>query len=260
MKKLIFAACAFLLGLSAFCQTSVKDIVSKEYADELLKNGTVSIVHDKKDNVITMVPECEYAEKIKSNLISATVKGVPFLAEFLYLIPKSELLPENSDKTITTDEISVLFRSVSKMEGMKYVHNRGKVDVLYKKAYMISGLNSDTPVADPIEGSADGLVAYCYQHDHTFGDTKYKLNYRQSGNTLYATFLNTVPMSKLGFKAVMPENLRMSVLSIDLGDSLLLYLAADVSARSAPGVRDQIEDSMTVRMDAIYKWFMLQFK
>jgi hypothetical protein len=58
----------------------------------------------------------------------------------------------------------------------------------------------------------------------------------------------------------MAENMETNVLCIDIGDSLLLYLNADVNAKKIIGIRGQIEDSMTVRMDAIYKWFMQQFK
>ena len=43
-------------------------------------------------------------------------------------------------------------------------------------------------------------------------------------------------------------------------EDLLLYLSTDVKAKNLPGIRGQIEDSMTVRMDAVYKWFMKQFK
>ena len=94
----------------------------------------------------------------------------------------------------------------------------------------------------------------------TFGDTKYKLNYYQKDNVIFATFLNVIPMSKLGIKAVMPGCLRMNIVSIDLGDDLLLYLVADVSAKNLLGVRAQIQDSMTVRMNAIYRWFLQQYK
>lgn len=259
MKKLL--SVIFSLGMiaSAFAQeVKLEDYVAPEYVEELKKNGNVTLIHPKKETEIKMVPNCVYSNQIKSNLICTADKGVPFLAEFLYLIPKAELTDDVSK--VNADSMAIVFRSISKMQGMTYIHNGGKEDVLYKKAYAIASADSDTPIADPLEGPTDGLVAYAYQHDHTFGDTKYLLNYHQNGNVLYATFLNKIPMSKLGVKAIMPDNLRMSVMSIDLGDSLLLYLAADTSAKNIVGVRDQIEDSMTVRMDAIYRWFMKQFR
>lgn len=259
MKKIIASAFVFGLVVSVFAQNvKVEDIVNADYVNELKSKGTVSVIHPKKDNRVTMVPDCYYAETIKSDLICNSDKGVPFLAEFLYLIPKSELADDISK--VNVESMATVFRSISKMQGMTYIHNGGKEDVLYKKAYAVAAADSDKPVADPLEGPTDGLEAYAYQHDHTFGDTKYKLNYHQNENVIYATFLNVIPMSKLGVKAIMPGNLRMNVMSIDLGDDLLLYLSADVAAKNIVGIRDQIEDSMTVRMQAIYRWFMKQFK
>lgn len=260
MKKSISFIAVFLsFTLSVFGQNiNVENLVNSKYVEELKINGKISIIHPKKENVIELVPECSYAEQIKSDLICETKSGVPFLAEFLYLIPKSELTDDVSKVNVET--MCTVFRSISKMEGMTYIHNGGKEDILYEKAFAVPSADSMEKIPDPLEGPTDGLVAYAYQEDHSFGDTKYKLNYYQKDNIIFATFLNVIPMSKLGIKAVMPEHLRMNILSIDLGDNLLLYISADVSSKNIIGIRGQIEDSMTVRMDAIYRWFMKQFK
>ncbi len=260
MKKILFVA-MFIFGLAAmiFAQkTNLEDVISPEYAEYLKTNGNFTIIHPKNEKKLSAVPNCPYSEQIKSDLICENEKGVPFLAEFVYLIPKTELTEDISK--VNVESMSVIFRSISKMQGMTYIHNGGKEEVLYKKAYAIASADSDEPIADPLEGPTDGLEAYGYQHDNTFGDTKYKLNYYQKDNVIFATFLNVIPMSKLGIKAVMPGCLRMNIVSIDLGDSLLLYLVADVSAKNLLGVRAQIQDSMTVRMDAIYRWFLKQYK
>lgn len=260
MKKIILAVfCVFCMMSAGFSQNvNLEELISPDYADYLKSNGNITIIHPKNEKKLTLVPNCPYSEQIKSDLICEKEKGVPFLAEFLYLIPKSELTEDVSK--VNADSMSVIFRSISKMQGMTYIHNGGKEDVLYKKAYAVASADSNEPVPDPLEGPTDGLVAYGYQHDHSFGDTKYKLNYYQKDNVIFATFLNVIPMSKLGIKAVMPENLRMNIVSIDLGDDLLLYLVADVSAKNLLGVRAQIQDSMTVRMEAIYRWFLKQYK
>ena len=248
----------------SFAQSGkIEDYISAEKVEQLKKNGSISLIHPKGDNSITMVPKCQYDSQIKGTLITKDEKGVPFTAEFLYLIPKSELLKGSSRSAITNDDISIVFRSISKMEGMRYHFAEKKNgDVLYKKAYTIASKNSDEKIPDQISGSADGKVLYCYQQDHTYGDTKYILHYYQNENMLYANFLNTIPMSYMGVKAVMDEKLQLNVLSIDCGDSLLLYLSTDVDAKTVPlfNVRKQIEDSMVDRMDAIYRWFMVQFE
>lgn len=256
MKKTVIFFCSFFLSGLLFAQ-SLEDYVDSKYLAEIKSKGNVSLIHEKKDTEMKMVPACKYTDEIKSDLI-CTKGGVPFLAEFLYVIPKKTLTDDVSK--VNSVSIEKLFRSLSKMEGMKYIHNGGKEDVLYKKCYAIASPDSDTPIADPLDGEVDGLKVYAYQHDHTFGHTKYEINYHKDNNVILLTFLNQIPMGMLGVKAVMEKCLKMNVMCIDIGEDLLLYLSTDVSAKSLPGVRGQIEDSMTVRMDAVYNWFMKQFK
>lgn len=267
MKKIVKFVCAAMLFGFVFAgfafSASVEDFIGSERAAELKKNGSISLIHPKEENKFSMIPDCEYSDLIKRGILSKSEKGVPFTAEFLYLIPKSKLL-EGSEKTsISNEDISVVFRSISKMEGMRYNFDKKKDgEILYKSAFTIASLNSDERIPDQTEGSADGKVLYCYQKDHTYGDTKYILHYYQNKDKLYATFENTIPMTYLGVKAVPAGQLRLNVLSIDCGDDLLLYLSTDVDSNSVPlfNVRKQIQESMIARMDAIYRWFMVQFK
>ncbi|MCI6545259.1 MAG: hypothetical protein MSH22_03720 [Spirochaetia bacterium] len=256
MKKILVILCSFFAAQILFAQ-SLEDYVDSKYLAEIKSKGNISLIHEKKDTVMEMVPFCKYTDEIKSDLI-CTKGGVPFLAEFLYVIPKKDLADDISK--VNSESIEKLFRSLSKMEGMTYIHNGGKEDILYKKCYAIASPDSDTPISDPLEGEVDGLKVYAYQHDHTFGHTKYEINYYKDNNVILLKFINQIPMGILGIKAVKEKSLKMNVMCIDIGEDLLLYLSTDVKAKNLPGIRGQIEDSMTVRMDAVYKWFMKQFK
>ena len=90
---------------------------------------------------------------------------------------------------------------------------------------------------------------------------KFQLNYYVNGNTLYSTFLLGAPMSCMGIKAVDAGNMKISIVAVDLGDDVLIYLNTDVSAKNIAlvNVRKQIKDSMTARMEAVYRWFLMQF-
>lgn len=265
MKKLVFLVVLLVGCISAFAQsTRLEDYVSGEYLNTLKKNGKVEIIHAENDSSLNLIPNITYKSNINSGKVAKGSKSVPFVAEFLYLVPKSELKAKGSRKldAVSIDDVSVVFRSISKMKGMQYDFNKaGKGKVLYENVYMISSLSSDSPIADQNTGNADGQVSYCYQDDDVYGDLKFTLNYHQSGNALYSTFLLGVPMYRLGVKAVDPNNLKISIVAIDVGDSLLLYLATDVSANSIPlvNVRKEVESSMIARMDAVYRWFLTQF-
>lgn len=265
MKKLVTFATALLLSFSLFGQESkLEDFVNESYIDELKKNGKIELIHEKEDTSLNLVPNCFYSERINSEKIEKSKKEIPFVAEFLYLVPKSELKEKGIKKleNVTMDEISVVFRSISKMQGMLYHFEKpGKEKVLYEKTYMIANLDSDEPIPDQNTGNADGQVSYCYQDDNTYGDLKFQLNYYVNGNTLYSTFLLGAPMSCMGIKAVDAGNMKISIVAVDLGDDVLIYLNTDVSAKNIAlvNVRKQIKDSMTARMEAVYRWFLMQF-
>ncbi len=263
-KKLIISFLVFIaFSYSLVAQVAnIENLLSAEYIDELKNKGTIQVIHAQEDKSLTLIPKNDYEEKLRSESIYKEPKMIPFVAEFLYLIPKSELLKNSSKENITVDDVAVVMRSISKMKGMTYVHgSRNKVDLLYSDAYMIESPDSDEPIADINQGNADGQVSYCYQHDHTYGDTKYVLNYYQKDSAVLGTFVNTLPLQALGVKAIMPNNMKICIEAIDCGDSLLLYLSTDCNAKNIAivNVRKQIQDSMMSRMNAIYSWFLNQF-
>lgn len=265
MKRFFTMAGLFVSVAGIFAQTSkLEDYVDAKYLAELRKNGKIEIIHEEKDTNLNLIPNTSFKSKIVSSKVAKGEKKVPFVAEFLYLVPKSELKEKGSRKldNVTIEEVSKVFRSISKMQGMEYDFNKaGKGKILYDKAYMISDISSDTPIADQNTGNSNGQVSYAYQNDDVYGALKFQLNYYQEGNVLYSTFLLGVHMNRLGVKAVDPNNLKISIMAIDLGDSLLLYLTTDVAANSIPlvNVRKEVQSSMITRMDAVYRWFLTQF-
>lgn len=263
MKKTLLI---FTLSLLVFTGVSfsapIESFLGEKNIETLKQKGMISYVHPVVDNTMILVPDCQYSDSIKTNIVPKASKGVPFTAEFLYLIPKSKLLENSSKDDITVDDLSVVLRSISKMEGMRYHFKEKKNgDVLYKISYTVDSINSVTKIPDQTEGSADGKVLYCYQKDHTYGDIKYELHYSQNKDMVFVSFKNTSPMSYVGFDAVEANKLHLNVIAIDCDDSVLLYLSTDVDAKKVPfiNMRSKMEDSMTERMDALYRWFLLQF-
>lgn len=265
MKKCLFIVGLLVCCLAVFAQESkIGEYVGASHLNDLKSKGKIEVIHEEGDTSLTLIPNMGYKSRIESEKVTKGSKNVPFVAEFLYLVPKSELKEKGSQKldNVTIEDVSKVFRSISKMQGMQYDFNKaGKGKVLYEKVYMISDLNSNSAIPDQNTGNADGQVSYCYQDDDVYGDLKFKLNYYQSGDVLYSTFLLGNPMHRLGVKAVDPQNLKISIVAIDVGDSLLLYLTTDVAANSIPlvNVRKEVQESMIARMDAVYRWFLTQF-
>lgn len=255
---LIFCVC-----LNVFAQTKdVKSLVSAETFDELQKNGFVKKIHAGQDSDYKLLPLCEYKEICLQNKIAKSEENFPFIYESLFLIPKAEILEKSNSakQTFNIEDVSTVFRSFSKMQGMKYFSTtRKKEKILYENAYTIANETSSEKISDKNTGNADGQVLFCYQEDASFGVCRYKVEYKQNQDTLFALFSNIDTLGIGPFKAIFPGKMKINTIVIDCGDSILLYLGTDADSKKLPGIKGQLEDSFSSRMDAIYKWFLTQF-
>ena len=146
------------------------------------------------------------------------------------------------------------------MEGMTYYSYTYKTtNVLYKKSYMIDSLEGQNRIPDQNTGNANGQISYCMQHDHSFGECRYQLNYYQSDETFYTVFKNIDSMGLGIFKAVNPDDMRINIITEDCGDEILLYLEIEANCPKNSFIIKQMEVSMISRVEAIYKWFIVQF-
>ncbi len=262
MSLALFAGAVFAGNAFAAENAKVKSLVNSQYYNTLIKSGIVADYRDNGSDKLLLIPESVYSEKIKSNMIAKTPKNYPYTYEGLYLLNKKDLLAKGSSgkTTINIDDVSKVVRSVSKMQGMKYFSTTKKKEcVLYEKAYMIAGPGNTTKIADQNTGNADGQISYCLQDDNSFGVNTYKLSYYQKEDTLLCRFEILDKMGIGPFNAIYPGKMVINILVIDCGEDLLLYLNTDLDSIKFPGIKGQITDSMSSRMDAVYKWFITQF-
>ena len=254
MKRIMFfTAATLLLGVctNSFAQnkTSVmaKDIVPEEYYLQLKKDGKIVVTHEDQFPKLELIPESQYASKIRSNLVNKQAKHFYYTYEALYYVPQ----------TITVQKASEIARSISKMVTIDYYSNtRRKITKLYKKAGMVESENSSKIIGDYNYGNCDGKTCYCLMDDASFGETRYKLTYSQSERELLTVFSNTDDLGLGPIRAIMPHDLVINLLIQECGDGMVVYLCADLDSKKMPGVRGKITESMTARMDAISGWFV----
>ena len=245
MKKLFLICLFVLISFAVFAKDKVK-----------------TIIHDDGTNELKLMPQSEYNGIINSSRVPKADKNFPFIYESLYHLSKDDLKKSSnsSDNEIDINDLSRILRSVSNMQGMTYFSSsKNKTLVLYEKAYTVDGENSKKKIDDKNTGNADGQTSYCYQKDNSFGDIFYKLNYYQKDNTMLAVFTTTSWIGIGPIKAIAPENLKIFIYVEAVGDEILLYLCTDLDSAKFPGIKGQITDSMTARMDAVYNWFLKQF-
>jgi len=262
-KKIGLILISVVLSSTLFAENSkIKGMVKAEQYQKLLEKSYISDSRDNGSMELTLLPDTVYSDKVKASMIEKGDKNYPFTYEGLYLLNKQWLL-ENSNSTkseITIEDVSRITRSVSKMQGMKYYSTTKKKEcVLYEKTYMVDKENGKTAIPDQNTGNADGQISYCMQDDNSFGVNHYMLKYFQSEDSMMAQFNITDTMGLGPFKAIYPGKMVINIVVVDCGEDLLLYMNTDLDSVKFPGIKAQITDSMTSRMDAVYKWFITQF-
>lgn len=266
MTKNLKAVClGIAFSLSAFAwatPANVEDYVNPKYLNELKSKGFVTAVHNGKDDDYSLVPDCQFTKDCNSKKISKDPKGFAYTLEYLYLLPKTDVIKtSNSTKTnITVDDISVVMRSSSKMVSALYYSNtRKKTMPLYKRAYMVDNAESRNKIADKNYGSAEGKTYYVLQDDASFGETVYEQTVSIKDNEIFGHLSNMDTMGMAFMKAIRPGNLGISIIAIDCGDDIVLYMCMDTNCKKYPNIENIMTESLKARMESLKNWIVTMF-
>lgn len=264
MKKLpLFVVTFFTVQALVFGQTqNYKSLVPSKYVAELEQKGEVRLVHENAlDSTRYLMPENEFADIVNNSVLKKDEGNFPFTCEFLYLVDKKAIAKNGDISKMNIQDLSERIRSVSKMQGMTYYSTtRKKRLVLYEKAYTLENENGTTPIKDRNTGNADGLKNWMFFDDTSLGKCRYELNYRQSDKTVYMNYINTDPMKVAFIEPVKKQKQFVQAIFVDCGDHFLAYFVCEVDSMKLPGIKDQIEDSMVSRIEALRDWLVDQYK
>ena len=211
MKKLFIMAAVLTIGSHAFCYNA-REIVGEKNYEILQKEGKIQLNRfNDEDNDLELLPDTEISRKLFEGWKNHNLTSMA--GENLYLVPKNGS---------SIKDVSVILRSVSRLEGTTYYSNRKKrTEVLYKNAYCIKNADDRTRIPDFTQGNADGQVQYCVLDDNSLGKTNYRISYMQSENEVAAEFTNVTPVSYGPIKAVSEEKLLIGAVFIDCGDDCI---------------------------------------
>lgn len=250
MKKLILTAVVLTIGSLTFSY-SAKEIVGERNYEILKKEGKIQVNRfNDRSNVLELMPETEISKKLFGKWKDRNLSSMA--GENLYLLEKNGS---------SIEDVSVILRSVSKLEGTEYYSNRKKKnEILYRNAYCTKSETDNSKVEDNVQGNADGQIQYCLLDDNSLGKTYYRISYLQTENEVAAEFSNITNVSYGPIKAVSSGNLVIGAVFIDCGDEYLVYMAEKADFFSLGFLEDKIKKSLLSRLDAIYGCFMKQIK
>ncbi len=257
MKRLLLLGIAAIFAQSVFAFNAELIFSADDYAK--LVSGehlekTCFLVEGSKLDMNPDTPLCkEAAESWPDELVKPN-----FLVEEIYLIPKSEL---GSGSKATVDYAGKLLRSFSKMQGIQYYsHSEKKTTTLYEKAYCIAGADDRSQVADDTAGDPDGQIRFCLLNDHSLGESCYRVTYTARPDEVRACMVNLDTLKVGPIKAINEGALRMNIVISDCGDYLCLYLTSETKVPKLKILEERMQNSFTARLEAIYNWFLSEFK
>lgn len=234
----------------------IEDFFSDEIIQELKTTGKIQRnFYGKKDIQLELWPNTELGRQA-ANYWQREDEPV-FLVESLYLLKKSDIQSTEND----IDRISVILRSLSQMTGMEYYSTSRKIyEVLYTDVYTVNNLKDQIQIDDRTMGTADGMVSYVYQKDRSLSGCVYEFSYFQNENEVSFRAFNAEKITYKGFKIVNPENLVLTLVATDVGDSIAFYILVQADVPRIPFVSARLARSFSSRADAIYNWCVDMYK
>ena len=258
MKRALVALVAFLAS-GLVCAQTIEErlslLVPQKLVAELAEKGVVQRVsYRQKGQAPSLAPNLSLATEATSFWEG---DEPPFLSETLYLFKKGE----TSSGISEIQDISRILRSVSRLEGIEYYStSRKKMRTLYEKSWAVDGVKTRARIQDPVEGSADGKTVFALQKDLTFGEYVYRYEYRETKDTVAFYSRNEETLSYAIFDLVDAGSLRTSLVVHDMGDYLLTYNLTRVRFAAIPGIESKVRSSFTTRAQAVYDWFIREYK
>jgi hypothetical protein len=228
----------------------------------------------------SLVPASAYAELVKSGSLvqtapegrgpvllpthaaSASIRAAlaaekpNLIVEALYLYRR----PRPADPQAELRSLYGTLLSISSLEGIQYWSaSRQKMRTFYAESYRIDDPKAKRrlpdltpPATGPLPGTA---TCYALQRDLTFGSNVYRYDYVTSPDGILLESTNMTSMNYLAMPLMAPGGLKVRLLVVQTDEAILFYVASGANAPSLGIIRDKVEESITNRAIALYKWF-----
>jgi hypothetical protein len=252
----LLAGLVFALAAGSAGGAPVDSVVGPESAALLREKGSVKAV-SLRDGQPDLLPDFGARDELKALLESLDPS---VMVESLYLFKKP---PETGKGKLSGGEMLVLFnalRSISTLTGIEYFSaSRGRMRTFYEYSFAVDGEKGRERRADPVAASLPvESVLFAIQKDLTFGENRYRYDYRTGDGYIRFVQENLTPMN-YGIVPILGKGrLRTIVVLVDAEDALILYCVSAAKAVLLPGIEGKVRNSFSNRADALFAWFEVQ--
>lgn len=180
--------------------------------------------------------------------------------EVLFLVDAPPALRTNGSTDPAIDaRLLTTLQSIGTMEGIEYYSaSRDRMRTLFHESYVIDDPDERNRVDDPV---ADRVYAsrtiHVFQRDSSFGRNVLELTYTTDRDAVRLQMRNLTRMYYQGvIPAVGPDELRMELVVVPLGERLLFYGNSAARPLSLLGMEARVQRSFYHRLVALYRWFL----
>lgn len=231
---------------------ALSELLPSSAVAELETNGKIVRTAPKGEGP-SLLPTQRGAQAVAARLAA---EKPSLLVEALYLYRR----PSPGDEAGELREVYATLLGISTLQGIEYWSaSRKKMRTFYAESWRIDGPETRIRLPDPSAPATGPLPAladyYAYQHDLTFGANVYRVSYSTFGGAVLLELVNMTTLGYYGIPVLKPDGLRVRLLVIQAREGLLFYAT---SAGDVPGlsvIRDKVEESVTNRAEALFKWF-----
>jgi hypothetical protein len=230
---------------------SLDALIKPAVLQELRSSGKVVKVNTS-DSLPTLIPDYSGAAAFRDALAAEKPK---LLVEAIYILPR----PAPVDATAELKALYGTVLAISSLEGTQYYSaSRKQMRTFYAESYRIDGPDTRKRIPDAVSPAGklpEAETYYAFQRDLTFGPNVYRCAYRTYPEAVSLESVNLTSLTYIGIPVMQPNRLKIRLLIVQCSDALLFYVvnAADVPA--IPLVRDKVEESISNRTEALFKWF-----
>jgi hypothetical protein len=236
---------------------TLRSLVPADAWNELLSQGSAARVGKAGDG-LRLVPNFAPAALVRDAI---TTENPSLLVESLYVYRRDR----PRDATAELRSLYGTLLAISSLEGIQYWSaTRKTMRTFYAESYRIDGPDTRKRLPDATAPTAGPLPStetyYSFQRDLTFGPNVYRCGYKTFADAVMLESVNLTSLTYIGIPVMGPNGLRIRLFVIQSDDAILFYAVSSADVPSLPIVTDKVQESITNRTEALFKWFSARQK
>ena len=243
-----------LAGLRADLAARVPQL-TRPQIHRLVTEGRVvgpNPVGDDGSVVVRLAPA--FLDPIRSDI---TALEPTFAVEILFLVAG------HAGAVAVDERLITVLQSISTMEGIEYYSaTRSRMRMLFHESYVIGGPEDRSRRPDPVATSLpENEVLYVYQRDSSFGRNVFELTYNVDAEAVRLRMRN---LTRIFYQrvvpAVGPAELEIDIVVVPIPGHLLFYGVAAARPSALLGFEQRIQRSLSNRIEALHRWFVVEMQ